>query len=79
MGKAFRTVDRIAGRIYTRALAIVLGAIAAILLGAGVLLLWFSGGHPFGLAWLAGGLLFGLVARASWRSRAPLSEVDSAG
>jgi hypothetical protein len=70
-------VDRLAGRLYTRVLALLTGAIAAVLLIAGAVLLGRSGGHPFGLVWTAGGVLFALIARGLWRSRAPLSDLDA--
>lgn len=66
-------VDRIAGKIYNRVLAIALSGVAVFLTISGLLFIG-DGGIVFGLLWLAGGLGFGLLARWLWRSRATLSD-----
>jgi hypothetical protein len=55
------------------------GAIGTTLVLIGLVLLWLSGGHLFGLVWLGGGALFALVERRCWVSRAALSDIDQSG
>lgn len=73
MGGSWEQVDRVAGRIYARVLAVVLYAAAAAVTVSGFLFIR-AGGTLFGLFWLAGGLAFGLLGRRLWRSRATLRE-----
>jgi hypothetical protein len=79
MRPVLSTIDRLAGRVYTRVLALILGAIGTAFVLTGVVLLWRSGGHLFGHVWLGGGVLFAIVARRCWRSRAALSDIDQSG
>jgi hypothetical protein len=73
MGNLLDRVDHVGGRIYTRALALVLATAAVVVLVSGMFIIR-SGGTVFGLLWLAGGCGFGLLARRLWRSRATLSD-----
>ena len=75
MKSSWRIIDRVAGRIYTRVLAVVTAAISAVML-ISALVAWRISGPFGGLVWFAGALLFGVIARASWRSQANLSDVD---
>lgn len=69
------SVDRIAGRIYTRVLAVFTGLVSAGMLVAAVISVALSG-LAAAWIWMLGAALFGVVARVTWRSRAPLSDVD---
>ena len=71
-------VDRAAGRIYTRIVAIV-SAIISVAMLVGSLISWRFSGPIGGIIWLFGAVVFGVIARASWRSRAALSDVDFTG
>lgn len=72
------SIDRLAGRAYTRFLAVLSGAASGVMLLFAVLA-WRRDAPAGTIIWLAGALVFGLVARASWRSRARLSDVDFTG
>ena len=78
MKRSWGIIDRVAGRIYTRILAAVTAAISVVML-ISALVAWRSSGPVGGLVWLAGALLFSVIARASWRSQAALSDVDFTG
>jgi hypothetical protein len=73
--KAGHAVDEVAGRTYTRVLALFTGAVSAVMLVSAIVAWRISGVVP-GMVWLSGALLFGLISRVSWRSRAKLSDVD---
>ena len=77
MKKRWHSIDRVAGRVYTRILAFATGAISIVMLISAVVA-WTMSGAVGGLVWLAGSLLFGVIARASWRSQASLSDIDTA-
>jgi hypothetical protein len=66
-------IDRVAGRIYNRGLALVLGGAAFVVLVTGLFFIR-AGGVVFGMLWMAGGLGFALTGRWLWRSRTTLSE-----
>jgi hypothetical protein len=70
-----RSIDRIAGRIYTRMLAVFTGLVSLGMLIAAVIS-WAMAGPAAAWMWLLGTVVFGLIARMSWRSRAALSDID---
>jgi hypothetical protein len=72
------TIDRVAGRIYNRAIAIFCGFISAGMLLAAVVA-WAASGLGAAWMWLLGVVVFGAIARLSWRSRATLSDIDFSG
>lgn len=78
MRKIWRAADRAAGRVYTGILAIVSGSISVAMLAAAAIS-WRLSGPLGGLVWLIGALVFFLLARASWRSAAALSDIDFTG
>jgi hypothetical protein len=77
MNRSWHIIDRVAGKIYTRILAVITTVVSAAMLISAVIA-WRTSGAVGGLVWLGGAVLFGAVARASWRSRAALSDVDTA-
>jgi F0F1-type ATP synthase assembly protein I len=75
MRRIWRIIDRAAGKVYARILAVVTAVISAVML-ISALFSWRLSGPVGGLVWLLGALVFGVIARAAWRSRAALSDVD---
>jgi hypothetical protein len=76
MNSRRKSIDRIAGRVYTRVLDIFTGFVSVAMLIAAVFA-WASGGIAW--IWALGAVVFGFVARASWRSRAGLGDIDFSG
>jgi hypothetical protein len=70
-----KSVDRAAGRLYSRLMALATGAISAVMLIA-ALVSWWRTGPVGGGVWLLGAVVFGAIALASWRGRAGLSDGD---
>lgn len=68
-----RAIDRVAGRIYNRAIAVFAGFVSAGMLVAAAVA-WRRSGAAW--MWLFGVVVFGVIARLSWRSRATLSDID---
>jgi hypothetical protein len=52
------------------------GAVISAVMLISALVAWRISGPVGGLVWFAGALLFGVIARAAWRSQADLSDVD---
>lgn len=77
MSRAGRWLDRAAGRVYLRLLAVLCGCIALVMLTF-ALFAW-PDSRVGALIWLSGALVFGASARGAWRSRAGLSDVDFTG
>ena len=72
------SIDLLAGRAYTRFLSLLSGAASAAMLLFGVLA-WRRDAPVGTIIWLAGAMAFAFIARAMWRSRARLSDVDFTG
>jgi type IV secretory pathway TrbD component len=79
MSRLGEKIDRIAGRIYTRAVAVFTGLVAVAML-VGALVAWLGSRAIGGVViWLAGALVFGWLSRLSWRSKAGLGDIDFTG
>jgi hypothetical protein len=68
-------IDRVAGRIYSRVAAVVLGFISMMLFGTGLVHRAWAG-MAGAWMWFGGAAFFAAFAALCWRSRAALSDID---
>jgi hypothetical protein len=68
-------LDHVLGRIYTRLIA-GFSALVAVVMLVTAILAWKRFGMLPGVLWFSGAMIFGALARAAWRSKSGLGDID---